>query len=151
MNLNLSHNSVGFYQVRSFFISICIYICICISFYICKICITYNSLYICACRKTFLNNASFVYILQLSKLACIPCTLLLQQILPSIQSAIKSITTSTTTSSSSSTSNSIAPAVSRNVKLSLIPITVGVGIATVYDLELNATGSGKFISYVNTN
>jgi hypothetical protein len=35
-----------------------------------------------------------------------------------------------------------APVVSRNVRLSLIPITLGVGIATVYDLELNAMGSG---------
>ena len=65
MNLNLSHNSVGFYQ--------------------------------------------------LSKLACIPCTLALQKFMHN-----------TTTS--------------RWVKLSLVPITAGVGFATVYDIDVNAVG-----------
>lgn len=65
MNLNLSHNSVGFYQ--------------------------------------------------LSKLACIPCTLALQKVMHN---------TST----------------SRWVKLSLVPITVGVGFATVYDVDANVVG-----------
>lgn len=65
MNLNLSHNSVGFYQ--------------------------------------------------LSKLACIPCTLGLQKVMHN---------TST----------------SKWVKLSLVPMTLGVGIATVYDVDVNFVG-----------
>ena len=68
MNLNLSYNSVGFYQ--------------------------------------------------LSKLACIPFTLLVQFL------AWKS-------------------SVSRSVQLTLIPITAGVGYATVYDLNLNMAGLGE--------
>ncbi len=65
MNLNLSHNSVGFYQ--------------------------------------------------LSKLVCIPVTLLVQYF-------------------------AYKQSVSRKVQLSLVPITIGVGIATVYDVDLNFTG-----------
>jgi hypothetical protein len=65
MNLNLSHNSVGFYQ--------------------------------------------------LSKLACIPCTLVLQKVM---------YNTST----------------SKWVKISLVPISVGVGIATVFDIDVNFLG-----------
>ena len=65
MNLNLSHNSVGFYQ--------------------------------------------------LSKLACIPCTLLVQYL-------------------------AYSQTISRRVMLTLIPITLGVGYATVYDLEINFLG-----------
>lgn len=65
MNLNLSHNSVGFYQ--------------------------------------------------LSKLACIPCTLGLQRVMHN---------TST----------------SKWVKASLVPITAGVGYATVYDIDVNTVG-----------
>ena len=66
MNLNLSHNSVGFYQ--------------------------------------------------LSKLACIPFTLFVQYI-------------------------AYHQSVPRSVQLTLIPITVGVGYATVYDLDLNLVGT----------
>jgi len=65
MNLNLSYNSVGFYQ--------------------------------------------------LSKLACIPFTLLVQYF-------------------------AYKQSVSRSVQLTLIPITFGVGYATVYDLDLNMVG-----------
>ena len=68
MNLNLSHNSVGFYQ--------------------------------------------------LSKLACIPFTLFVQFV-------------------------AYKQTISTKVMLSLLPITFGVGYATVYDLELNLVGSGK--------
>jgi solute carrier family 35 protein E3 len=66
MNLNLSHNSVGFYQ--------------------------------------------------LSKLACIPFTLFVQYI-------------------------AYSQSVPRSVQLTLIPITVGVGYATIYDLDLNLLGT----------
>lgn len=65
MNLNLSYNSVGFYQ--------------------------------------------------LSKLACIPCTLFVQYI-------------------------AYKQSVSPSIQLTLIPITVGVGYATIYDLSLNTVG-----------
>lgn len=65
MNLNLSHNSVGFYQ--------------------------------------------------LSKLACIPCTLLVQYL-------------------------AYSQTISRRVMLTLVPITFGVGFATVYDLDINFLG-----------
>jgi solute carrier family 35 protein E3 len=53
---------------------------------------------------------------QLSKLACIPTTLLIQYI------------AYTQTSS-------------RRVLLTLIPITIGVGYATVYDLDVNVVGT----------
>ena len=66
MNLNLSYNSVGFYQ--------------------------------------------------LSKLACIPVTLLVQKI-------------------------AYNQSVSRLVQLTLVPITFGVGFATVYDIDLNFIGT----------
>ncbi len=66
MNLNLSHNSVGFYQ--------------------------------------------------LSKLACIPVTLLIQLL-------------------------AYGERVPRTVQLTLIPITFGVGYATVYDMEVNMLGT----------
>ena len=66
MNLNLSHNSVGFYQ--------------------------------------------------LSKLACIPFTLFVQYM-------------------------AYNQSVSRSVQLTLLPITIGVGYATVYDLDLNMIGT----------
>jgi hypothetical protein len=66
MNLNLSHNSVGFYQ--------------------------------------------------LSKLACIPFTLLVQFLFYN-------------------------QSVSRSVQVTLIPITFGVGYATVYDMNVNFVGT----------
>eukprot|EP00605_Chrysophyceae_sp_TOSAG23-4_P002438 GSChrysophyteH1.ASY1.ANO1.2697.1 assembled CDS len=66
MNLNLSHNSVGFYQ--------------------------------------------------LSKLACIPVTLIIQCV-------------------------AYGERVSKSVQLTLIPITFGVGYATVYDMEVNMMGT----------
>ena len=65
MNLNLSHNSVGFYQ--------------------------------------------------LSKLACIPVTLAIQLI-------------------------AYGEKVSRSIQLTLLPITFGVGYATIYDMEANVIG-----------
>ena len=52
---------------------------------------------------------------QLSKLACIPCTLLIQYI-------------------------AYTQTVSRAVLITLIPISLGVGYATVYDLEINFIG-----------
>ncbi len=55
---------------------------------------------------------------QLSKLACIPCTLLIQFF------AYKT-------------------SVPRSVQLTLVPITFGVGYATVYDLDINTVGLGK--------
>jgi len=62
------------------------------------------------------NNSVGFY--QLSKLACIPFTLLVQYI---------------------AYSQSVSP----SVQLTLIPITFGVGYATVYDLDLNFAGLGK--------
>jgi hypothetical protein len=56
--------------------------------------------------------------LQLSKLACIPFTLLVQYV-------------------------AYKQSVNRLVQLTLIPITFGVGYATVYDLSLNAVGLGR--------
>lgn len=59
------------------------------------------------------NNSVGFY--QLSKLACIPFVLVVQFVL-------------------------YKQSVSRNIQLTLIPITFGVGYATVYDLELNLIG-----------
>jgi len=59
------------------------------------------------------NNSVGFY--QLSKLVCIPCTLLIQYVY-------------------------YKQTVSRSVQLTLIPITFGVGYATVYDLNLNTVG-----------
>lgn len=83
MNLNLSYNSVGFYQVTQMY---------------------------------FLLS---VYLWQLSKLACIPFTLIVQYF-------------------------AYKQSVSRSVQLTLVPITFGVGYATVYDLDLNAVGFGRY-------
>lgn len=58
-----------------------------------------------------------MHLLQLSKLTCIPVTLIIQFVL-------------------------YKQTVSNSVKLTLIPITLGVGYATVYDLDLNFTGLG---------
>ena len=52
---------------------------------------------------------------QISKLACIPCTLLIQYF-------------------------AYQQSVSRMVMLTLIPITLGVGYATVYDFSINLIG-----------
>ena len=38
--------------------------------------------------------------------------------------------------------------VSNSVKLTLIPITFGVGYATVYDLDVNFTGLSKYLSLI---
>ncbi len=84
MNLNLSNNSVGFYQV----------------------------IYVSMTPYSPLN------VWQLSKLACIPCTLLVQYV-------------------------AYKQSVSRSVQLTLIPISFGVGYATVYDLNLNTVGFGE--------
>lgn len=54
---------------------------------------------------------------QLSKLACIPVTLIIQYF-------------------------AYNTSVNRAVQLTLIPITIGVGYATVYDLDLNFLGTG---------
>jgi len=61
-------------------------------------------------------------LLQLSKLACIPFTLLVQYI-------------------------AYKQSVPRLVQLTLLPITFGVGFATVYDLSLNTVGLGEYPSY----
>lgn len=94
MNLNLQHNSVGFYQVRS-----APYSCI-------------NSEHLPTCSLS----------IQLSKLACIPVTLMVQYF-------------------------AYKQSVSNNVKMTLIPITFGVGYATVYDLDVNFTGLSKLFFY----
>ena len=60
----------------------------------------------------------FLLALQLSKLLCIPVTLVIQYF------AYKS-------------------SVSNSVKLTLIPITFGVGYATVYDLDISLIGLGE--------
>jgi hypothetical protein len=59
-----------------------------------------------------------IFIVQLSKLACIPFTLAIQYFLYS-------------------------QSVSRKVQLTLVPITFGVGFATVYDLDINFAGLCK--------
>ena len=61
------------------------------------------------------NNSVGFY--QLSKLACIPFTLLVQYI-------------------------AYSQSVPRSVQLTLLPISFGVGYATVYDLNLNFIGTG---------
>ena len=87
MNLNLSYNSVGFYQV-------CIVFCFMV---------------------VFIDS---LLSLQLSKLVCIPFTLMVQYV-------------------------AYKQTVSRAVQFTLIPITFGVGYATVYDLSLNPVGLGN--------
>lgn len=62
------------------------------------------------------NNSVGFY--QLSKLACIPFTLLVQYV-------------------------AYSQSVPKSVQLTLIPISFGVGYATVYDLNLNYVGTGK--------
>ena len=106
MNLNLSYNSVGFYQVRGK----------------CDQSVQFELL---ECVKRMLSRSlasSFFFILcllsQLSKLACIPFTLLVQYI-------------------------AYKQSVPRLVQLTLLPITFGVGFATVYDLSLNTVGIGE--------
>jgi len=56
--------------------------------------------------------------LQLSKLVCIPFTLMVQYV-------------------------AYKQTVSRAVQFTLIPITFGVGYATIYDLSLNPVGLGN--------
>ena len=58
-----------------------------------------------------------VFFVQLSKLLCIPVTLVIQYF-------------------------AYHSSVTNSVKMTLIPITFGVGYATVYDLELSFTGIG---------
>lgn len=65
------------------------------------------------------------YFSQLSKLACIPVTLAIQYVLYS-------------------------QSVSRKVQMTLLPITFGVGFATVYDLDINFKGLGKCVCYMYT-
>jgi hypothetical protein len=93
MNLNLSYNSVGFYQVstQSFF-----------------------QIY----TSTYPYFSMLTFAVQLSKLACIPFTLFVQYV-------------------------AYKQSVPRLVQLTLVPITFGVGYATVYDLSLNMVGLGK--------
>ena len=62
------------------------------------------------------NNSVGFY--QLSKLACIPFTLFVQYV-------------------------AYNQSVPRSVQLTLIPISVGVGYATIYDLNLNLVGTGE--------
>jgi hypothetical protein len=62
---------------------------------------------------------------QLSKLACIPFTLLAQYLM-------------------------YKQTVSRWVQMTLLPITFGVGYATVYDLNLNMVGLGTLRSIFKT-
>lgn len=94
MNLNLSYNSVGFYQVS-----------------------------ISAFKPTHLMLTTSLFLtFQLSKLACIPFTLLVQYL-------------------------AYKQSVPRLVQLTLIPITFGVGFATVYDLSLNVVGLGTRLSF----
>jgi len=94
MNLNLSYNSVGFYQVY----------CRHPLFYVCM---TYSA-----------SISLFPVSTQLSKLACIPFTLFVQYV-------------------------AYKQSVPRLVQLTLIPISFGVGYATIYDLSLNMVGLGK--------
>lgn len=62
------------------------------------------------------NNSVGFY--QLSKLACIPFTLFVQYV-------------------------AYSQSVPRSVQLTLLPITIGVGYATIYDLNLNLVGTGE--------
>lgn len=87
MNLNLATNSVGFYQVITL----------------------HNFLLYLSLLHTF--------ILQLSKLACIPVTLWIQYV-------------------------AYNTSVSRSVQMTLVPITFGVGYATIYDIEVRTIGLG---------
>ena len=66
------------------------------------------------------NNSVGFY--QLSKLACIPFTLLVQYV-------------------------AYSQSVPKSVQLTLIPISFGVGYATVYDLNLNYVGTGKSLNH----
>ena len=63
------------------------------------------------------NNSVGFY--QLSKLACIPFTLFVQYV-------------------------AYSQSVPRSVQLTLLPISFGVGYATIYDLNLNFIGTGAF-------
>ena len=65
----------------------------------------------------FIRKTDIIFERQLSKLACIPVTLLIQYFV-------------------------YHTTVNRYVQLTLIPITIGVGYATVYDLDLNFLGTG---------
>ena len=62
------------------------------------------------------NNSVGFY--QLSKLACIPFTLFVQYV-------------------------AYSQSVPRSVQFTLVPISLGVGYATVYDLNLNFVGTGE--------
>eukprot|EP01032_Pedospumella_encystans_P013234 gene13234-15251_t len=75
-----------------------------------------------SCRQNkFPLSLLVIPIYKLSKLACIPFTLFVQFV-------------------------AYQQSVPKPVQITLLPITVGVGYATVYDLNLNAVGVGAFVN-----
>jgi hypothetical protein len=67
---------------------------------------------------TSVHQSFWISLCQLSKLACIPCTLLIQKILYDAK-------------------------VSKWIKIALVPINFGVAYATVNDVDVNLVGFGE--------